>query len=199
MCTCNTYKYLTTFAAGCVSGQLLRRSRLPAATIRNGHSLVGLARWYEASCEHLGPRAGQPTCTHARLLWLAALLAGKFSHNNVYTGHDPYPCEGSYYPYNIKDLPLPLDNPQQLACSEFQGCSSFGGDGTEYTGDNGFTVVDPNHPDSTWSAPSQMANVGNTQSLTWGDGTNEMGTIPGVFGCEQGPPCDCDCDSPFNQ
>jgi len=35
--------------------------------------------------------------------------------------------------------------------------------------------------------------------LTWGDGTNEMGTIPGVYGCEQGPPCDCDCDSPFNQ
>ena len=35
--------------------------------------------------------------------------------------------------------------------------------------------------------------------LTWGDGTNEMGTIPGIPGCEQGPPCDCDCDSPFNQ
>eukprot|EP00960_Hanusia_phi_P046107 757623-Hanusia_phi.AAC.5 len=35
--------------------------------------------------------------------------------------------------------------------------------------------------------------------LTWGDGTNEMGTIPGIQGCEQGPPCDCDCDSVFNQ
>ncbi|EKX51511.1 hypothetical protein GUITHDRAFT_150927 [Guillardia theta CCMP2712] len=35
--------------------------------------------------------------------------------------------------------------------------------------------------------------------LTWGDGTNEMGTIPGIPGCEQGPPCDCDCDSIFNQ
>ena len=35
--------------------------------------------------------------------------------------------------------------------------------------------------------------------LTYGDGTNEMGTIPGIFGCEQGTPCDCDCDSPFNQ
>jgi len=28
----------------------------------------------------------------------------------------------------------------QLACSEFQHCSSFDGDGVEYTGDNGFSV-----------------------------------------------------------
>ena len=28
----------------------------------------------------------------------------------------------------------------QLACSEFQHCSSFNGDGVEFTGDNGFTV-----------------------------------------------------------
>eukprot|EP00293_Proteomonas_sulcata_P016375 CAMPEP_0184310710 /NCGR_PEP_ID=MMETSP1049-20130417/34086_1 /TAXON_ID=77928 /ORGANISM="Proteomonas sulcata, Strain CCMP704" /LENGTH=65 /DNA_ID=CAMNT_0026625279 /DNA_START=96 /DNA_END=293 /DNA_ORIENTATION=+ len=38
-----------------------------------------------------------------------------------------------------------------------------------------------------------------SQALTWGNGTNEMGTIPGISGCEQGSPCDCDCTSPFNQ
>ena len=71
-------------------------------------------------------------------------------------GHDPYPCEGTYYPYNVRaDVPL-------------------GADG----------LVQEAH---------------NTQALTWGDGTNEMGTIPGIGGCEQGPPCDCDCDSVFNQ
>ena len=68
--------------------------------------------------------------------------------------------------------------------------------------DNGFTVVDPNHPDSTWSVPSQIsaaATNGQGQMLTWGVAQNEMGTIPGIGGCEQGPPCDCDCDSVFNQ
>lgn len=49
-------------------------------------------------------------------------------------GHDPYPCEGSYYPYNVRaDVPL-LESPQQLACTEFTGCTSVGGDGTEFTG-----------------------------------------------------------------
>ena len=101
----------------------------------------------------------------------------------------------------LKQLPVP----QQLACTEFSNCSSFGSDGafvpdavalarahppisarfvrrhgpplthppplartrtltrtrasagTEFTGDNGFTVTDPNHPDSSWSSPSQLA------------------------------------------
>ena len=70
--------------------------------------------------------------------------------------------------------------------------------------DSGFTVTDPNHPDSSWSVPSQLAgadgaNAGTGTMLTWGVAENEMGTIPGIGGCEQGPPCDCDCDSVFNQ
>jgi hypothetical protein len=31
-------------------------------------------------------------------------------------------------------LPFDLPVPASLACSEFTGCSSFGGDGTEFTG-----------------------------------------------------------------
>jgi|NorSeaMetagenome_1021524.scaffolds.fasta_scaffold353751_1 hypothetical protein len=70
-------------------------------------------------------------------------------------GHDPYPCENSYYPYNARaDVPLGVDGSQHAE---------------------------------------------HTQALTWGNGTNEMGTIPGNGGCEQGPPCACDCDSVFNQ
>jgi hypothetical protein len=44
----------------------------------------------------------------------------------------------------VFDLPLPdvglPAGSSSLACSEFQHCSSFDGNGVEYTGDNGFTV-----------------------------------------------------------
>ena len=35
-------------------------------------------------------------------------------------GHDPYPCDGSYYPYNIRaDVPLHVgDGPQQLTVKD---------------------------------------------------------------------------------
>eukprot|EP00286_Rhodomonas_abbreviata_P018760 CAMPEP_0181300898 /NCGR_PEP_ID=MMETSP1101-20121128/7136_1 /TAXON_ID=46948 /ORGANISM="Rhodomonas abbreviata, Strain Caron Lab Isolate" /LENGTH=835 /DNA_ID=CAMNT_0023406167 /DNA_START=13 /DNA_END=2522 /DNA_ORIENTATION=- len=39
---------------------------------------------------------------------------------------------------------------------------------------------------------------GRLQELTYGVGWNEMGTIQGVYGCEQGPPCDCDCTKVYN-
>lgn len=70
--------------------------------------------------------------------------------------------------------------------------------------DNGFTVTDPNHLESSRSVPSQLAAIkadgaSAETMLTWGVAQNEMGTIPGIGGCEQGPPCDCDCDSVFNQ
>lgn len=59
------------------------------------------------------------------------------------------------FDFSVPDIGAPPAS--QLACSEFQNCSSFGSDGTEFTGDNGFTVTDPNHPDSSWSSPSQLA------------------------------------------
>ena len=88
------------------------------------------------------------------------------THKLLCIGNDPYPCEGSYYPYNVRaDVPFHLSPlAQNLACTEFTGCSSFGGDGTEFTGDNGFTVTDPNHPEDSWSSPSQLGQA-NTQNL----------------------------------
>jgi len=92
-------------------------------------------------------------------------------HIRQTAGHDPYPCENSYYPYNVRaDVPLTVDGHQQLSCTEFKGCTSVAGDGTEFTGENGFTVTDPHHPDSTWSVPSQIpepaADAGDLEGTT---------------------------------
>jgi len=77
-------------------------------------------------------------------------------------------------PMELPSLDLPV--PQQLACTEFSNCSSFGSDGTEFTGDNGFTVTDPNHPDSSWSSPSQLACSEFTGCSSFGgDGTEFTG------------------------
>ena len=52
----------------------------------------------------------------------------------------------------------------------------FGGDGTEFTGDNGFTVTDPNHPESSWTYdPSQAAAANGTTQL--GTYTDSEGTV----------------------
>mmetsp|Transcript_10397 Transcript_10397/g.14973 ORF Transcript_10397/g.14973 Transcript_10397/m.14973 type:complete len:86 (+) Transcript_10397:52-309(+) len=42
---------------------------------------------------------------------------------------------------------------QMLVCTEFTHCSSFV-DGTECSGDNGWSATDPYHPESTFTLPS---------------------------------------------